>query len=198
MEFDLATLKPLDRYKLLTGLVVPRPIAFVSSMSAEGVHNAAPFSFFNMFGATPAVVVLGINLRPGGKKDSYNNIVSLGEFVINVATAGLAEQLNAASGDYGPEIDEFTMVGLTPVPSVVVRPPRILESPANLECKLLQTVSLGGERALIVGEMVYAHVHDDLLDGLKVDQIKLDAIGRMGGPSYAYTRDLFAMERPVV
>lgn len=198
MEFDLGALSPLDRYKLLTGLVVPRPIAFVSSLSADGQRNAAPFSFFNMFGASPAVVVLGINMRGASHKDSFANIVATGEFVIGVVDSKLAPIANAASADVDPEVDEFDLEGLTPLPSVKVAPPRIAQAPASLECRLMQTVSLGGERALIVGEVIYVHVRDELLSGVKVDQGLLDAVGRMGGPEYCTTYDRFRLERPTV
>lgn len=199
MDFDMDGMAAIDRYKLITGLVVPRPIAFVSTMSEDGVANAAPFSFFNAFGASPPVVVLGINSRPTGAKDSYKNIVATGEFVINIATAAIAEQVNAASGDYACGVDEFDRTGLSQAPSKIVKPPRIAESPANLECRLLQALPLkGGPSALLIGEIVLIHVRDELLDGSKVDQNRLDAIGRMGGPVYSYTRDTFAMERPVV
>lgn len=198
MEFDLQTLSPESRYKLLTGLVVPRPIAFVSSLSAEGVRNAAPFSFFNIFGATPAIAVLGINLRGDTHKDSFANILATKDFVINVVDAALAPIANAASADFGPEVDEFAAAGLTALPAVMVSAPRIAESPAHLECRFLQTVPLGGERALIVAEVIYVHVRDALLDGVKVDQGALDAVGRMGGPDYSYTRDRFPLVRPVL
>lgn len=198
MEFDLKALAPLDRYKLLTGLIVPRPIGFISSLSSDGRRNAAPFSFFNMFGASPPVVVLGISPRGGAHKDSFRNIVDTGEFVVNIATAALAGKMNETSADFEPEVDEFEACALTAAPSKLISAPRIHESPANLECRLLQTVPLDGKGALIVGEMVYAHVRDEIVDGFKVDQTKLDAIGRMGGPLYAYTRDLFAKERPVL
>ena len=199
MEFDLAALAPLDRYKLLTGLVVPRPIAFVSSISADGTHNAAPFSFFNMFGVSPAVVVLGINVRSGKPKDSFANIAAMKEFVVNIATADIADKLNEASGDYGPEIDEFERAGLTPLASVKVRPPRIAEAAASVECRLMEVVQLDeGPARLIIGEMIYAHVRDGIVTDGKVDASKLDAIGRMGGPVYNYTRETFAMDRPVV
>lgn len=198
MEFELSAMGGEGRYKLLTGLVVPRPIAFVSSMAEDGSLNAAPFSFFNVFGASPPVIVLGINRRAGRAKDSFRNITTLGEFVVNICVAAIAEKLNAASGDYAAHVSEFEKAGLTPEPSRKVRPPRIAESPANLECRLMQTVSTGPSAELIIGEVLLVHVRDDLLNGTKVDPAKLDAIGRMGGPVYAYTRELFTLQRPII
>lgn len=199
MEFRLSDMVPHDRYKILTSAVVPRPIAFVSSLSASGILNAAPFSFFNVFGADPAALVLGVNRRPGGQKDTYQNIVETGDFVINIVNFALAQRMNACSADVAPIVDEFELSGLTPQPSVLVRAPRIAQSPIQFECRLTQTVEVAAGRALILGEVLYVHVADEVLDdGGTIDQAKLDAVGRMGGHWYARTRDLFAMARPVV
>ncbi len=199
MDFKLDDMTPLERYKLVTGAVVPRPIAFVSSLSAEGLPNAAPFSFFNAFGASPPVVVLGINTRPGGHKDSYNNILATRDFVINVVDYPLVERMNACSGDYGPEVDEAALTGLTLVPSVAVKAPRIAGSPIHLECVFTQTVEAAPGRMLVLGEVVHIHAEDAVLrNGTTIDQHKLDSVGRMGGPWYCRTTDMFALERPVV
>lgn len=196
MEFDLSAMARMDQYKLMTGLVVPRPIAFVSTLSKDGVRNAAPFSFFNMFGVEPAIIVLGINTKGSQQKDTFANIVETGEFVVNVVPASLAEKMNASSADVASDVDEFDLAGLAAAPSLTVRPDRIADSPANLECKLVQTLDVEHGRALIIGRVVHIHVADDLLDGAKVNQSKLDLIGRMGGPLYTHTRDIFAMKRP--
>lgn len=197
MEIDMAAMAAADRYKLLIGVIVPRPIAFVSSRAPDGRFNAAPFSFFNIFGEDPPTVVLGINNRASGRKDTDVNIHATGEFVINLVTAGIVEAMNLCSADLPPEVDEFAVSGLTPAPSVKVAAPRIAESPVNLECRHVQTLDLGPGRRMIVGEIVHAHVRDDLVGaGYRVDPAALDAIGRFGGPWYTRTRDLFQLERP--
>ena len=197
LEFELKSIAPENRYKLLTGLIVPRPIAFVSSLSRDGILNAAPFSFFNMFCAEPPIVVLGITLRGKSRKDSFRNIVDTGEFVINIVSAELAAKANACSADFPPEIDEFAVVGLTPVPSRHVKPPRIAESPANLECRLQQVVSISDLQSLVVAEVVHVRVNDDIVDRYKIDPGKLDAVGRHAGAEYSFTRERFSMVRPV-
>jgi flavin reductase (DIM6/NTAB) family NADH-FMN oxidoreductase RutF len=198
LEFDFAELSSENRYTLLTGLIVPRPIALVSSVSLDGTRNAAPFSFFNMMGADPAVIVLGINPRANLPKDSFRNIVDTGEFVVNVVSVALAEKANACSADFTPDVDEFTATGLTAAPSRLVKPPRIAEAPASLECRLLQTVPITAKRSIVLGEIVYAHVMDGLLKGHRIDQTQLDAIGRMGGAEYALTRERISIARPQI
>jgi flavin reductase (DIM6/NTAB) family NADH-FMN oxidoreductase RutF len=196
LEFDFAALSSERRYSLLTGLIVPRPIAFVSSLSRDGTRNAAPFSFFNMVGADPPIIVLGINPRAELPKDSFRNIVDTGEFVVNVVSVALADKANACSADFTPDVDEFSAVGLTAAPSRIVKPPRIAEAPASLECRLFQVVPITGKRSIVLGEIVYVHVMDGVLQGHRIDQAKLDAIGRMGGAEYALTRERISIARP--
>ena len=133
------------------------------------------------------------------KKDTLRNIEAIGEFVVNVVSEDLAAQMNACSAEFPPEVDEFDVSGLTPVPSDLVKPPRVKESMVNMECRLVQVVEvsakpLGG--SLVLGEVVRFHVADGLFDKFKIDPEKLRAIGRMGGPSYTFTRDRFDMQRP--
>lgn len=203
MIIDPANESAQDVYKLLIGAVVPRPIALVSSLSRAGVRNLAPFSFFTVASANPPVVCFCPMVRPAGgaPKDTRRNIEETREFVVNIVSEDFASKMNITSGDYPPDVDEFTVSGLTPVPSLVVNPPRVGESLVNMECKLQQivdvsTAPLGG--CIVLGEIVRFHVADGLLDNFRLDPDKLRAIGRMGGTSYTRTKDRFELARPVV
>ncbi|MES3000865.1 MAG: flavin reductase family protein [Pseudomonadota bacterium] len=197
MEIHLAAITDRERSKVLTGLVVPRPIAFVSTRSPEGRFNAAPFSFFNLMSVSPPIVVIGVNRRPGGNKDTYTNIQATGEFVVNIVSAELGHAMNQSSLESPPEIDEFEVAGLTAVPSLVVGAPRVGEAPAHLECRLNQWVNVGAGKQFIVGDIVHMHVRDDIVSqNFRIDQGLLDPLGRMGGVLYTRTRDTFPMERP--
>ena len=200
MLFDLTTLPPLDQYKLLASTVVPRPIAWVVSLSAEGRLNAAPFSFFNVFGAGPPILCIGIGARrPGDCKDTGENIRQTGEFVVNLVAHDNAEAMNVTAIEFGPEIDELAEAKLTTLPSFKVRPPRIAESPVAMECLRHSIIEFGPDRALVIGEVVAMHVRDDaVLDAERchIDTPKLDLIGRMhGGGWYSRTTDRFDMPR---
>ncbi|HEY6390408.1 MAG TPA: flavin reductase family protein [Bryobacteraceae bacterium] len=192
-----------DVYKVLIGAIVPRPIAFVSTISPEGILNLAPFSFFTAVGANPPVICFCPTRRSGTEscKDTLRNISATREFVVNVVSEEIAEQMNITSGDFAADVDEFEAAGLTPIPSDLVRPPRVAESHVHLECKLYLTIEIGdlpGAGSLVIGEVVRLHVDDAYVDNFKIDPDKLRAIGRMGGHSYARTTDRFEMIRPKV
>jgi len=178
-----------DAYKLLIGSVVPRPIGWVSTVNAAGIRNIAPFSFFNAFGANP--VILGfspMSTDETPQKDTLANVRAVGEFVINIATEETLVQMDTTGRVYPPEIDEFEVAGLTPVPSRLVKPPRILESPINFECEVFQLVPLGegeGSATLVLGRAVYVHVDDRVTRDGKIDPALLRPVARMGGPLYA-------------
>ncbi len=202
MTLDPGQLEPRNVYRLMTGVIVPRPIAFVSTVSATGVRNLAPFSFFTAISANPPVICFApmIRGRDASTKDTLRNVEATGEFVVNVVTEQIAARMNATSADFPSDVDEFTESGLTPVPSGLVRPPRVKESPVNMECRLLQVVRisekpLGG--SLVIGEIVRFHVADELISAYIVDPEALCAIGRMGGATYTRTHQRFEMERPV-
>ena len=198
MRFDLAELSASDRYKLLGGLVVPRPIALVTTQSPEGRVNAAPFSFFNVFAEEPPLVVLGLGISPvGGAKDTTVNIRESGEFVINLVDEPIAEAMNLCAIDFPPEISEIQVAGLDLAPSQKVTPPRIAHSPVNLECRRYVTLEVARERYLVVGEVLVAHVRDGLIDPatLRVDRDAYAPIGRLFGGGYVRTRDRFEMPR---
>jgi flavin reductase (DIM6/NTAB) family NADH-FMN oxidoreductase RutF len=190
-----------DVYKLMVGVIVPRPIAFVSSLSPDGVRNLAPFSFFTGISANPPVICFSPMVRAsdGKTKDTLHNIEATGEFVVNIVSEDFAVQMNACSAECPPEIDEFEIAGLTPVASDLVKPPRVAESRVNMECRLLQVVRvsekpLGG--SIVIGEVLRFHIADELFDNYKIDPDKLRAIGRMGGPTYVRVTGRFEMARP--
>ena len=203
MEFAPAALSAAEMYKVLTGTIVPRPIAWVSSINAAGRANLAPFSYFNAMGSKPPTLVFGPSIRPpeaGGPKDTLRNVREVGEFVVHVVTEALAEAMNLTATELPPEVDEFAYAGLTPLPSTRVRPPRLAESPVAYECVVRQIVPLGegaGNGAIVIGEIVYAHIDDRIInERFHIDMAQLQAIGRLAGSEYARTRDRFVMKRP--
>jgi flavin reductase (DIM6/NTAB) family NADH-FMN oxidoreductase RutF len=198
---DPAAAEPRDIYKLMVGAIVPRPIAFVSTLSADGMLNLAPFSFFTAISANPPVVCFCPMIRgsDGKRKDTLNNIEATGEFVVNVVSEEFVEKMNLCAPEYGPEVDEFQVSGLTPVASDLVKPPRVRESRVQMECRLMQALHvsvkpLGG--SIVLGEVLRFHVDDFVVAGFAIDPDKLNAVGRMGGPAYSRTRDRFDLERP--
>lgn len=197
---DPAAIPPQQVYKILIGSVVPRPIAFVSTLSPEGHRNLAPFSFFNAICADPPTVCFSTSFREP-RKDTYLNVKRTGEFVVNIVGEDIAEKMNLTSGEYPYGADEFEISGLTPAPSDLVRPPRVLESPVNMECRLTQIVDISARPhggSLIIGEVIRFHVADALIRNFRIDADRLRAIGRMGGNEYTRTRDRFEMIRPKV
>jgi flavin reductase (DIM6/NTAB) family NADH-FMN oxidoreductase RutF len=198
MRFDLAELSAAERYKLLGGLVVPRPIALVTTRGPEGRVNAAPFSFFNVFAEEPPLVVLGLGISPlGGAKDTTVNIRETGEFVINLVDEPIAEAMNLCAIDFPPEISETEIAGFDLVASDEVAPPRIAQAPVNLECRRYLTLQAARERYLVIGEVVVAHVREGVVDPatLRVDRDAYAPIGRLFGGGYVRTRDRFEMPR---
>jgi len=191
----------VEVYQLLVGIVTPRPIAWVTTLSPAGVVNLAPFSFFNAFGANPPIVVFSPTLRrDGSKKDTLINLESLGEFVLNAATAPLAEIVNLTSKEIPPSESEVSLAQLTAVPSLRVQPPRIAESPVNMECQVRQIIPCGtGPIAanLVIGEVLAMHIADEVLDDKhRIDPRKLRTVARMGGDYWCHSSDLFAQKRP--
>jgi flavin reductase (DIM6/NTAB) family NADH-FMN oxidoreductase RutF len=200
MLFDFDKLDAQNRYKLLVSTVSPRPIAWVVSQDAEGVVNAAPFSFFNAISGDPPLLIIGIGGRkPGDAKDTGNNIRETSQFVVNLVSDANAEAMNITAIDFPPDVNEIAEAGLTTLPSVKVRPPRIAESPVAFECERFINIDLGLDRTLIIGRVLAVHVHDDcVLDAERchIDNAKLDLIGRLHGRGwYSRTRDRFDMPR---
>ncbi|TDV35540.1 flavin reductase (DIM6/NTAB) family NADH-FMN oxidoreductase RutF [Paraburkholderia caballeronis] len=197
MYFDFSRFSPLERYKLLSSTVTPRPIAWVSTIDATGKPNAAPFSFFNVFAEDPATLGFAINHRSDtDRKDTGENVRLQREFVVNLVSADLVEKMNVTAIEFGPDIDEFAEAGLTPAVSTTIRTPRIAESRVSFECRLMQVVALGTRRSLVLGEVLAMHVRDDaVLDAERcwIDTQKLQLVGRMQGHHYLRTADVFEL-----
>jgi len=196
-------------YNLLISSVVPRPIAWVSTVSASGQPNLAPFSFFNAVCADPPLLAFAPGLRRpkhpdvihGEPKDTLRNVRETKEFVVNMVTYELAEAMNLTSGEYDASVNEFELAKLTPQPSKIVRAPRVAESPVSFECKLHQILDFSPAptgSSLVIGKIVSIHIDDTNLKEGKLDRNSLDLIGRMGGIQYARTTQRFEMVRPKV
>jgi flavin reductase (DIM6/NTAB) family NADH-FMN oxidoreductase RutF len=199
MLFDFDRIPPRECYKLAVSTVVPRPIAWAVTRDAEGRVNAAPFSFFNVFSDDPVVVAIGVGPRPeGALKDTAGNVRATGELVVCLVSEEAQAKMNVTAADFPHGVDELAEAGLTPLPSVKVKPPRIAESPVALECVTWQIVPIGAH-TLILGRVVAMHVRDDcVLDPEKhyIDTPRLGLIGRMHGRGwYARTSDLFEVPR---
>jgi flavin reductase (DIM6/NTAB) family NADH-FMN oxidoreductase RutF len=196
-------------YRLIISGIVPRPIAFVSTIDKTGKKgNLAPFSYFNGVGSSPASLVIAITVKPdGSKKDTLLNIEETGEFVVNTVSDWMAEPMNHCSAAYPYGVDEMSKAGLTPVASQMVKPPRVLESPVQLECKVFGTMQVGsglGSSTLVVGEILLIHIAKHVLQQeakgrtTTVDIEKLKPLSRLGGNSYGRTNDIFDVPRPKV
>lgn len=204
MELNPANLPQPDRYKLLIGCIVPRPIAWVSTISPDGQPNLAPFSFFNGVGSDPMMLLFcPANKTDGSEKDSLRNAKpategGVGEFIVNIVAHPLALQMAATAEPLAYGESEFDLAGLTQAPARFVRAPRVLESPVSFECRTHQVIRTnpgapaGGN--IVIGQVIHIWIRDDLLnDRHHTDPAKLDAIGRMGGLGYCTTRDRFEM-----
>lgn len=197
MILDPQQLSPGRMYQWMISLIVPRPIAFVSSRAASGALNLAPFSYFMPITNRPPLLGISIQRRQGASKDTLRNIRETGEFVVNVVDEPLAERMVHTSGDWPAEVNEFELVGLTPAPAERVVVPRVAECPACFECRLHREIEFG-DAALVVGEILLGHVADDRLEDGRVDARRLAAVGRLGGDGYSVVRDVLRIPRPVV
>ena len=206
MEINPADLEPRQRYRLMIGSIVPRPIAFVSTLSVDGRPNLAPYSFFSGVGAEPMTVVFCPANKPdGSEKDTLRNCKPVaeggtGEFVVNLAVEAYRREVSAAGEPLPHGESEFDLTGLETAPAVAVNAPRVAASPVAYECRTREVMRLApgvpGGANLVIGEVVHLHVRDDLVDDrLNIDADRLAAIGRMGGVEYCRTRDRFAMPR---
>jgi len=202
MEAAPSSLPWKSVYRILIGSVVPRPIGWISTVDAAGQRNLAPFSFFNAVASRPPMVAFSPTVRETDSawKDTLRNVRATGEFVVNIVTERLAEAMNLTSTEFPPEVDEFEAAGLTPVPSTVVAPPRVAESPIHFECRVHQIVEVGDEPgggALVLGRIVHLHVDPSVLVGEdKIDLEALRPIGRLSGAGYCRATDVFQMPRP--
>ena len=195
MEIDPTTLTPRDAYGLMIACVIPRPIAWTSTMDNKGNANLAPFSFFGGVTSDPMTVMISIGRRKGIRKDTARNLLDNGEAVIHIATRSLATEMVHCSTDAA--VDEFELAGLTKLPSVEVRPPRIAEAAIAMEASVQQSLQVGnGPVDVFLLEIVHLHVHDEFVVDGKPDAAKLRAVGRLGGAHYCDTGDPFEVERP--
>lgn len=203
MQYNPNDLSPRERYKLLNSTVVPRPIAWVSTVSQDGINNLAPFSYANVVSVTPPLLVFSAGTVAGAKagvrrpKDTLQNTLDTGEFVYNVVSYATAEAMNLSATEIEPEEDEFEFAGVTPAPSVLVNAPRVAESLVNYECRLEHTYSpQDGGSTLVIGRIVLMHIDDSiLLENYRINTDALDPVGRMAGSNYAFTREQFAIDR---
>jgi len=193
VDLVLEKLPAHERYKLLIGLVIPRPIAWVSTWSENGVANCAPFSFFNVISEEPPLCILSFNLRSdGAMKHTLKNIRRTGEFVVNLADEGTANAMHASSAELRETESEFTKTGLTPVPATMVKHPRIAEAAASLECRLERRIEFGPEREMVIGEILLIHARDGIIDPQtkRISESYLP-VGRLYARRYCTTRQRF-------
>jgi len=184
-------------YKLMTGSIVPRAIAWVSSRSKDGILNLAPFSYFTAVSANPPMLLFcpGTRGSDGGQKDTYNNVRESGEFVINFVNEATAQAMNITATELPAEINEFERAGLTPVPSKQINVPRVKESPIHFECQLHTIVSVG-DGHIVIGRVVQMHFDEALFkEGNYIDTAAYQPVGRLAGPGYAFVREFFEMQR---
>ncbi len=197
MKIDIQSLSTRDQYKVISSIVVPRPIALVSTMSPAGAHNAAPFSLFNFFGEDPPAVIVGLQDHWDRRvKDTTVNVLETREFVINLVDEDLAEAMNICATDFPEGISETQMAGLTLAPSDKIKPHRIVESPASFECRNIAVIQVSPQRKVVIGEVIMVHVRDGLMDP-ETHYIDIEAykpVGRLFGSLYTRTRDQFEMK----
>lgn len=191
--FDVAELSRRECYKLLIGTVIPRPIALVTTVGEDGRVNAAPFSFFNVLSDDPPILALGVENHADMRlKDTTRNIRMTEHFTVNIVSAQILDAMNVCAVPFAPEVDELVEAGLTAVAGMHIASPRIAEAPAAFECVRHLTLEVGRAREIVLGRIVGIHVREDAVDERHhVDPDRIDAIGRMGGHGYAYTRDHF-------
>jgi len=187
MQFDPSAQTYRENYALMSACIVPRPIAFVSTVSGEGLPNLAPFSYFNGITSAPPTLSIAIarKSRGSGRKDTLTNILDTGEFVVNVVSVAMTEGMNRTASDFAPEVNEFEEAGFTEAPAVKVQAPLVKESPVKMECVLYKSIEIGGMQPgagfLIIGEIVLFHVDDAIMNEGKIDVQKLDPLGRLSG-----------------
>ena len=192
MQYAVNDVNHRDRYKILTAFVLPRPIAWVTSMGQGGVVNAAPFSFFNVFAEDPPLIMFAINKRPDGRlKDTWLNIERTGEFVVNLTDEALARAMHDSSGDFPPNVGEPDYLGLKLAPSVDIKPPRLADAPWSMECRTWQVINVKDDRQLVIGEGLRFHIRDELWDtkAMRVHMDRYHPVGRMFADRYCRTDD---------
>jgi flavin reductase (DIM6/NTAB) family NADH-FMN oxidoreductase RutF len=200
MQFDPQEIDQSAIYKLLTGAVIPRPIGWISSISEDGIPNLAPFSFFNAVGDDPPHVMFS-TVRPNdSNKDTLNNVLATKQFVVNMVTEDTVERMNTTSQAFLPDENEFELAGLTPIPSIKVKPPRVKESPITMECELVHHYTLEnhkyGGATIMVGKIVMFHVDESvLLDNYKINLETYKPVARLAGSNYSKLGEIFSIKR---
>jgi flavin reductase (DIM6/NTAB) family NADH-FMN oxidoreductase RutF len=198
MEIDATTLSEEAAYKLMIGSVVPRPIAWLTTISPDGVVNAAPFSAYTMICIRPPTVLVNCARRDGASKDTARNAEASGDFVLNVVSEDLAGVMHQTSAAYPAGVSETDALGIAVAPSRLVRPPRIAAAPISLECRLRQILEIGHDHDQnLIGEVVMFHIADAIYAGGKIDQAKLRPLARLGGPLYAKLGEFISMPVPI-
>jgi flavin reductase (DIM6/NTAB) family NADH-FMN oxidoreductase RutF len=198
-RFMAAEIDAIDAYKLMTGLVVPRPIGWIGTRSAVGVNNLAPYSFFNGVAASPPTVMFAPTGQPHARKDTLANVRATEVFTVNIVSFALADAMNATSGTYPEEVDEFEVAGLTVRAAESIDAPIVAEAPASFECRVSQIVEIGAApmgSSVVFGEIVAFNIDERILHGTRIDQVLLDPIGRHAGNWYSRSREMFEVERP--
>lgn len=201
MEYDATALDANTVYRLMVHSIVPRPIAWISTVSAEGVTNLAPYSFFTVASCNPPVLcVTQVNPRDRAAKDTLTNLAATGAGVVNIVSAALAEQMNATCADYPPGVSEFTAAGIARAPGQAVPVDGVAQAPVRFECRLRQVIEISTEPSggtMMLLDVVHIHVADSVLANGVIDPQLLDAVGKMGGNGYAHTRERFDLARPI-
>ncbi|MBZ5199706.1 flavin reductase family protein [Planomicrobium chinense] len=184
-----------ENYKLLVGSVIPRPIAFVTSMSADGLVNAAPFSYFNIVSSDPPLLSVSVQSRAGVLKDTARNAIEAGEFVIHVVDESNVAEVNKTAASLSPEESEIDLTGLTLIPSEIVKVPSVEQAKVRFECQLEQAVELGGTR-LLIGKVVRFHIDESIYENGRINPETLKPVSRLAGTNYAKLGEIFSMKRP--
>ena len=200
LSIDPTSISERENYKFLIGSIIPRPIAFVTTLSEEGVLNGAPFSYFNIVSSNPPMISLSIQRTEGRQKDTARNIASLKEFVVHIVDEQNVEKINKTAASLPPNQSEIELAGLTSIESVKVSVPGVKEAKVRLECVLEQSLELGGVNSpgcdFIIGRVVQYHIEDDIYSKGRIDPRGLAAVSRLAGANYAKIGDLFEIERP--
>lgn len=200
MQFDPLKIDQKAIYKLLTGAIIPRPIGWISSISEDGINNLAPFSYFNAVGEDPPHVMFSAGRGNNTNKDTLNNILATKQFVVNMVTEELAEQMNSTAQSVSPEIDEFELAGITPISSIKIKAKRVKESPITFECELAHHYFLedhkNGGACVVIGRIVMMHFDDSvLLDDYKINLETYKPIARLSGSNYSKLGEIFSVKR---
>ena len=200
MQFDPQDLEQKSIYKLLTGIVIPRPIGWISSISEEGIANLAPFSYFNAVGDDPPHIMFSAGRGANSNKDTLNNVLATKQFVVNMVTEELVEQMNSTAQGIPPHESEFDLANLTPIPSLKIKPPRVKESPITMECELVHHYTLEdnkfGGSTILVGRIVMFHIAENvLLDDFKINLDTYKPVARLAGSNYSKLGEIFSVKR---